>query len=422
MKKAKILAAALAMAIGLAPTLTGGLQAAADEPFDVTAVGVLDTDPQGSYVDFGSSYLWQVKCNKNLYPGPESDAQGDKLKTFVQSEYGDFIAINGKTVTEWNAESFNSVMIHIGINDAIGQYFEFNTNCLMDGLISGDRDNTVTFLKGLPAGDGSTLLENVTFTLAKGSKEPFVRTDKAEEITPPTPTEPVDPSTIPFDVAAVGVLDQSPQKGLHDFGSSFLWQIDFTKDFYDESQLTNGRKDHVQSELGDYIIINGKSVTQWNNETFNSVMIHVATNPSFGQYLEMNTNSILDGLVDPAKDNVVTILEGFPCAGGAALEKSVSYSLPADSTEPFVRLDEAVLPSAVPTEDEPATTTTTGGFVIVDEDESGADSAPSSQAGSDGDGLSAGIVVLIVVAAVVVIGGGAAVLILWKKGVLFKKG
>ena len=96
----------------------------------------------------------------------------------------------------------------------------------------------------------------------------------------------------------------------------------------------------MQSELGDYIIINGKSVTQWNNETFNSVMIHVATNPSFGQYLEMNTNSILDGLVDPAKDNVVTILEGFPCVGGATLEKSVSYSLPADSTEPFVRLDE----------------------------------------------------------------------------------
>lgn len=59
-----------------------------------------------------------------------------------------------------------------------------------------------------------------------------------------------------------------------------------------------------------------------------------ATNPSFGQYLEMNTNSILDGLVDPAKDNVVTILEGFPCAGDTALEKSVSYSLPADSTEP----------------------------------------------------------------------------------------
>ena len=423
MKKAKILAAALAMTLCVGPALSGGLQAAADEPFDVVAVGVLDTNPQGSYVDFGSSYLWQVKCNKNLYAGPESDAQGDKLKTFVQAEYGDYIAINGKTVTQWNAESFNSVMIHIGINDAIGQYFEFNTNSLLDGLLSGDRDNTVTFLKGLPAGDGSTLQENVTFTLAKGSKEPFVRADKAEEITPPEPTEPVDPSTIPFDVAAVGVLDQSPQKGLHDFGSSFLWQIDFTKDFYNESQLTNGRKDHVQSELGDYIIINGKSVTQWNEETFNSVMIHVATNPSFGQYLEMNTNSLLNGLVDPSTDNVVTILEGFPCAGGGTLEESVSYSLPANSTAPFVRLDEPVLPETPPTEEAPessATTTTTGGFVIVDEDESGG-SEISSQAGSDAGGLSTGLIVLIVVIAVVVIGGGAAVLVLWKKGILFKK-
>ena len=421
MKKAKILAAALTIIICLGPALAGKLQAAA-ETFDVTAVGVLDTDPQGSYVDFGSSYLWQVKFNKNLYPGPESDAKGDKLKTFVQLEYGDYIAINGKTVTEWNAESFNSVMIHIGINNAIGQYFEFNTNCLMDGLIRGDRDNTVTFLKGLPAGDGSTLQENVTFTLAKGSKEPFVRAGKAEEITSPAPTEPVDPSTIPFDVAEVGVLDQSPKKGLHDFGSSFLWQIDFTKDFYDKSKISNGRKDHVQSELGDYIIINGKSVTQWNAETFNSVMIHVATNPSFGQYLEMNTNSLLDGLVDPSKDNVVTILKGFPCFSGGALEESISYSLPANSTEPFVRLDEPVLPETLTTEEVSAvTTTSTGGFVIVDDDESSDGAEISSQVDAEPEGLSPWIVALIAVIAVVVIGGATVGLILWKKGVLFKK-
>lgn len=91
-------------------------------------------------------------------------------------------------------------------------------------------------MPGLPAGDGSKLEKAVTFKLAAGSREPFVRAAEAEVITTTT-TEAVDPSTIPFDVAAVGVLDQTPQKGLHDFGSSYLWQIDFTKDFYDTEQM-----------------------------------------------------------------------------------------------------------------------------------------------------------------------------------------
>ncbi len=419
MKKRKLTTVLLSLVLCVGMLTPAGFAAAADEAFDVAAVGVLDTDPQGSVVDFGSSYLWQVKCNKDLYSGPESDAVGDKLKTFVQSEIGDYIAINGKTVTQWNQESFNSVMIHISINAKNGQYFEMNTSAMLDGLLSLDTDNTVTFLPGLPAGDGSKLEKAVTFKLAAGSREPFVRAAEAEVITTTT-TEAVDPSTIPFDVAAVGVLDQTPQKGLHDFGSSYLWQIDFTKDFYDTEQMANGRKDHVQSELGEYIVINGKTVTQWNTQLFNSVQIHVATNPSFGQYLEMNTDSLLDGLVDESTDNTVTILKGFPCAGGTALENSVSFRLAAGSAEPFARLDEPVDEPAQTTTTPAKTekTTTTGKFQIVDE--SGPDAASGPSDGNTPGGPGIGWIIGIAAAAVV-IAGGIVVIVLWKKGILFRK-
>lgn len=77
-------------------------------------------------------------------------------------DWDDYIVINGKTVRQWNLQDYDSVAIHIGSSDALGVYFECNTKKI-DGLITADTENYVTFLKGLPASDGSTLAKNTTF-------------------------------------------------------------------------------------------------------------------------------------------------------------------------------------------------------------------------------------------------------------------
>lgn len=310
----------------------------ADSEFKVMGVGVLDTTPKGSFVDFGESILWQASFSHAVFPGDASTAENGKLKIYAQGDFGEYIVINGKTVNQWNMLDYNCVTIHIGVSEALGVYLEFNTK-KMEGLILAENDNYVTFLKGFPAADGSVLSENKTFYLAKGSTNEFVQVDSSQAVLP----EKVDESKIVFDVREIGILDQSPKKGLQDFGSSYLWQINFTKDFYDKTQLdSQGAKEFVQSELGDYIYINGKSVTDWNLDVFNSVQIHVKTNGTFGQYLEMNTNSIISGLIDGATDNTVTIIAGFPVSDGTTLQNSVSYALPANSSQLFERLETVV--------------------------------------------------------------------------------
>lgn len=310
----------------------------ADNNFKVNGVGVLDASPRSNFVDFGDTLLWQAAFNEMIYGYDDLPEEPGKLAIYAQGKFGDYIVINGKTVNQWNTEDYNCVTIHIAQSDALGGYLEFHTK-KSEGLISADTENYVTFLSGFPSASGATLSQNMTYYLAKGSTSEFELVDSSRAVIPQIPNE----SEIEFDVRAIGILDQPIKKPLHDFGSSYLWQIDFTKDFYDEASLgASGRKDHVQSEIGDYIIINGKSVTDWNLDVFNSVQIHVVKNETFGQYLEMNTNSIIGGLIDETTDNTVTILQGFPLADGTTMSKSVSYSLPANSTALFQRLDTVV--------------------------------------------------------------------------------
>lgn len=56
----------------------------------------------------------------------------------------------------------------------------------------------------------------------------------------------------------------------------------------------------------------------------------------------MNTNSIISGLIDGATDNTVTIIAGFPISDGTTLQNSVSYALPANSSQLFERLETVV--------------------------------------------------------------------------------
>lgn len=128
----------------------------------------------------------------------------------------------------------------------------------------------------------------------------------------------------------MGVFDQEPNKGIHDFGTARLIQVKFGEDFYDPAQLTGGVKQWVQGELGDYIKINGKTVSEWNGIEFNSVQIHVKTSEALGgQYLEINT-SALEGLPLVTTDNTVEFLPGFPVFGKAASDKAYAFTYKAN--------------------------------------------------------------------------------------------
>ena len=113
-------------------------------------------------------------------------------------------------------------------------------------------------------------------------------------------------------------------------------------------------------------------------------------------------------------------LSGTRCAGGTALENSVSFRLAAGSAEPFARLDEPVDEPAQTTTTPAKTekTTTTGKFQIVDE--SGPDAASGPSDGNTPGGPGIGWIIGIAAAAVV-IAGGIVVIVLWKKGILFRK-
>lgn len=81
------------------------------------------------------------------------------------------------------------------------------------------------------------------------------------------------------------------------------------------------------------IVVNGKTVTQWNQKAFDSVMIH------------------------------------FPCADGTTLGKSVSYQLKANTSILFIRLKEAADadPSSKDVETPEGATTFTAMNSIVDD-------------------------------------------------------
>ena len=81
----------------------------------------------------------------------------------------------------------------------------------------------------------------------------------------------------PFSVVGVGILDKSPIEGIMDFGNSTMVHITFNKQIYDPAQLNNGTKMYVH-DFDNYIIINGKSVTDWNNLYSSNVVINVKTN------------------------------------------------------------------------------------------------------------------------------------------------
>ena len=91
----------------------------------------------------------------------------------------------------------------------------------------------------------------------------------------------------------------------------------------------------VQSELGNYIKINGKTVSQWNEIEFNSAQIHVKTSATLGgQYLEINLSG-LEGLPAEDTDSTIEILKGFPVFGKDALDTTYVFTYKGGENVPY---------------------------------------------------------------------------------------
>ena len=137
-------------------------------------------------------------------------------------------------------------------------------------------------------------------------------------------------------VTGVGIFDQNPNKGLHTFNESAkLFQVTFSGNFYDPDEVVGGQKLWVQSELGPYIILNGKTVAQWNEIEFNSVQIHVKVSEALGgQYLEFNFNGH-EGLPKETEDATIIFLKEMPVYEGA-LSEDFEFSYKAGNTSAWI--------------------------------------------------------------------------------------
>ena len=312
--KKRILAIFLSLTL-FSITSSFPLGSAAVEPVNVTGVGIFDQTPnKGIHTFDNGAKLIQVRFSGGFYD-PAQLSGGQKL--WVQSELGDYIKINGKTVSQWNAIEFNSVQIHVKTSAALGgQYLEINLSQL-EGLPAEDTDSMVQVLAGFPLFGQGSLAQSVLYGYTAGQNLPFA---------------PIDPTT----VTGVGIFDQTPNKGIHTFeNGARLIQVRFSGGFYDPAQLSEGQKLWVQSELGDYIKINGKTVSQWNAIEFNSVQIHVKTGAALGgQYLEINLSQ-LEGLPVEDTDSTLEIMRGFPIFGQDHLAETAAYAYSARSNLPF---------------------------------------------------------------------------------------
>ncbi len=318
MKNTKKVSWILIVAFAISMTALAGIGARAAGSVSVTGVGIFDQNPNKGLHTFNeSAKLFQVTFSGNFYD-PDEVVGGQKL--WVQSELGPYIILNGKTVAQWNEIEFNSVQIHVKVSEALGgQYLEFNFNG-HEGLPTEDSDASITFKKDFPVYEGS-LSEKSTWEYRAASGAPFtkkVRTSNTIEVT------------------GVGIFDQSPNKGIHTFSDDAkLFQVTFDGNFYDPDEIVGGQKLWVQSELGQYIVLNGKTVAEWNEIEFNSVQIHVKVSEALGgQYLEFNFNGH-EGLPKETEDATIIFLKEMPVYEGA-LSEDFEFSYKAGNTSAWI--------------------------------------------------------------------------------------
>ena len=297
--------------------------------FDIVGVGVFDTDPaKGIHTFDVGTKLIQIPFTRNFWDPKDLDASGSKLS--VEWDLGDYILINGKTAAEWvgayGSASWGCVQMHVKTSPVLGQYLEIN---LYDypGLPSDYTDSTIKILSGFKTYDGIRLGKTVTYSYEANNNIPYKITDTEIE------------EEVKFTddlVAGVGIFDQSMYKGIHDFGTSRLIQIKFNQDFYNNKLLNaDGTKQWVQSEFGEHIKINGKTVAEWNNISFNSVQMHVKTSEQLGgQYLEVILSD-LEGLPTVNSDSTIEFARSFPVYGGTALKIANVFTYSSGKNFPY---------------------------------------------------------------------------------------
>lgn len=309
-KTRKLLSLLLAFVL-CAMTAMGTATVKAADPVEVTGVGIFDQTPNKGMHDFGNgTKLIQVTFSDTFWSAAETLQWAEWEKSI-----NDYLLINGKTPQEWvggdtTAPEWGCISLNISKNAALGQYLEIfvNTSKGVAGLPTEDTDSTIT----IKAGFAGVITEDVTFNYTANSNAPYVEERE------------------PVAVTGFGVFDQDPPKGIHTFddGKSLV-QVTFSDSFWNNVD-ENGEAFFLEWEtsINNYLLINGKtpqelvgsdtSAPQWG-----SVMIHVRTNETLGQYLELNF-STYEGVPAEDRDFTITIKKGF--AGVVAEDVTYTYT------------------------------------------------------------------------------------------------
>ncbi|MHB8962539.1 MAG: hypothetical protein ACYC5K_05230 [Saccharofermentanales bacterium] len=231
----------------------------------------------------------------------------------------DKVTVDGKTITEWNTTNPGSAQVHVGPS-------ENDIRIYIDGALMAFGDgytHVVTIAKNFISFTGYKTEEEVSLHY-----DPVSKTWGTEVVVPPTPTP----------GAATEIFTATPLLMNGDYGTVY---------FYTTTVISAGQTINVQAggasiptavqdAVNDRIVIDGKTVREWNteNETSYAVMVAYESETSgenvFGRLsLWIDTTSTCAFI--PATDHTVEFLEGLIGLNGAPIAAAVwNYSAEAE--------------------------------------------------------------------------------------------
>ncbi|MHB1454534.1 MAG: Kelch repeat-containing protein [Saccharofermentanales bacterium] len=276
----------------------------------------------------------------------------------------DKVTVDGKTIAEWNAANPGSAQVHVGPSENDIRIY------ISDSLMAFGDGNThvVTIAKNFISFTGYKTEEEVSLHY-----DPIAKTWGTVVVVPPTPTP----------GAATAIFTATPLMMSNNYGTAY---------FYTTTVISVGQNLNIQAGGGsiptavqdavnDLIVIDGKTVREWNieNDTGYAVMVAFESETSgenvYGRLsLWIDTGSTC--VFIPTTDHTVEFREGLIGLNGAPIAAAVwNYSAEAQdwflfeeevSSEESSSIPDSQDESAVESEtDESPTTSDISGFMFI---------------------------------------------------------
>lgn len=227
----------------------------------------------------------------------------------------DKVTVDGKTIAEWNTTNPGSAQIHVGPS-------ENDIRIYIDGALMAFGDgytHVVTIAKNFISFTGYKTDEEVSLHY-----DPVTKTWGTEVVVPPTPTP----------GAATEIFTATPLMMSSNYGTAYF----YTTTVISAGQTINVQAggaaipESVQNAVNDLIVIDGKTVREWNteNETSYAVMVAYESEASgesvFGRLsFWIDTTSTCAFI--PTTDHTIQFLEGLVGLNGAPIAAAVwNYS------------------------------------------------------------------------------------------------